>query len=364
MRFVELIEKEGLNMDEKMNTSIPIEVKCLSLVGDIIYFFPEAYNQLYSFNIKKGLIDSLGRIPWEKENENRLIEKIVRIKNTLYLIPFNAKYLSLYNIDTHTFDKIDIRKDRIKGVFGDGFSVDDYLYIIGGSAPCILKVDIINKRVDKFDKWTEDVKNLIFDKSDGYFRSQGILYDDKFITPFCNANAIMVFYYRTMKYEIIKLDDENNGYSGITSCSDGYWLAPRKGEMCAVKCDKEYRIIKKIRFNDRGYYTGLIMIENKPVFFADSIVDGVDKSVSVRNHMSRISVDGDYLASTDIENCRLFLETKDGIVLNTEVRIPSDREEIIEWAYSRRNNSLLLENKRDNLDLFLLTVKTDIYGNT
>ncbi len=337
--------------------SIPIDVNCLAVVDDRVYLCPETYNQLYVMDIKDGKVRSLGRIPWENEFGSRLYEKMVRVNRTLYFLPFRARFLSTYDIESGEFGRIDIRENKwSKAAFVDGFYSNDYLYLIGGLSSPILRVGLRDFSVEELKNWGEESRSIIFEGDKGYFRSQGVLVDDCFITPFMNANALLVFYFEKMDYKIIHLSGDKNGYSGIVAHRDCYWLSPRRGGMYAVKCDENFRVQERICFGGNDAFTGVDIVDESPVFYYSGGLTEQGGDDCIRYNTTRISVGDGYMAYLNNQDKIFTVGDSKGIKYKGEIRIQGDIDEAMKWAHEYRNKTVTIESESNSLEFYLMSL--------
>ncbi len=340
----------------KTSNEIAIRVRSVLCAYDRIFVCPEEYNQLYSIEPYDGTTHALGKIPWERENAERLVEKMVKIGSRIYLIPFNAEYLSAYDVETEEFYRIDIRNregERVDGVFSDAFTDGAELFLIPGSAKTIVKINTDTGRVDYFDDWLCEAQKLIFDTSDGFFRSCGIKEDNCFITPFCNANAILVFNYKEMKYRIVELGTENNGYSGIVRCGDNYWLSPRRGDMYALQCDNDFNQIRRINIENSSFFSGIEINGNKPVIFSYRLMKNSYEEISFVPNVEMLSVDGEYSAYVDTLSLKLSIVDRKHTIYESEVLIPKSNPEIVGVGRCLGNKDMSRETKFNCLGLYI-----------
>lgn len=251
---------------------VKCDINCAVLYNNKVFFFLEEYNGLYSVDLKTKEIVCHGAIPWEDTVCYRLIESMVIYDDHIYMIPFNGGYLSVFNLKTNSYEKkIDIRKGKTEGAFAASFIRNEILYIFGCTARTIVRYDIKKDCVYQWDEWLDEAKAFIFDEQDAFFKSQGIIEEDRFIIPFCNANAVLALYDNNMKFNIIEIGNGRNGYSGIMKKEDKYYLCPRKEKMNIVVCDDSFNTIKALATNfvkEKGvYYGGCAAVKDKVIFF-------------------------------------------------------------------------------------------------
>ncbi len=348
-------EEKGLNHSSDL-LSVPIKVKCLTCKDNNVYAFPEEYNQLYVMDLQNHSIESLGCIPWENKNGNRLYEMIVSNDDTLFFVPFNAYYLSYYSISTHEFGKIDIRdNNRIKGVFSNGFIIGDFIYLIGGSASAILRIDYKSKTITELNDWVKDIDDNVFDITDGFFRSQGVFCSDYFVTPFCNANALLMFDYKQMKYSIHNLGSDNNGYSGIIKQGDCYWLAPRKGGMYAIKCDENFNVLDRYNVS-KGFFAGIDIVDGCPTLYTSGSMDSRIGAIKILGNKERIAVENNYIAHCDLNNYCLTINGEKGEIFCGVVETNTDDDAWMDWCVENRNKNISYEKSGDTLKMFIKSI--------
>lgn len=350
-------------MDEcsKIKT-VSLNVHCALYDGGYIYLFPEEFNCLYRFDVSDGGIEDLGSIPWENKCENRLIDKIIKAGDRIFFVPFSAKYLTVYDTATSEYSKVDIRNvegNHVQGVFVDAFASDQYIYLIGGTAPAIVRVDLNDYSVQVLKSCFDDVNAMVFNPTDSYFRSCGIVYDDCFITPFCNANAVLIFYYREMKYKIIQISNDENGYSGIREIGNCFWLSPRRGGMSLVKCDSNFKVIKTKQIYENTLLSGIEIINGNPTLFTFQPITHQYEHISFMAEKERISTDDVYCIYKDLRTTKLTIEDRNGKIFDDIIKIPARISDIGMWIKQYSVNGIIPENRIDSLEMFIAAVMSN-----
>lgn len=217
---------------------LPVRIEDIAVYNDNLYFFSQDFNALCC--IEKGNISirKLCDIPDEDFTKERLYVTMIYFDEKLCLIPFIANELAIYDIKENNVTKIAVDEDisNQKYKFMAARLVGENIYMFGLYVPsiyCFNTKDCTYKKVCDMDK--ETINNLVFDKSDAYFRQQTEYTDGRIYVPFCNANAMLIYDVINNECNIKKLGDEENGYSGIVNDGNILYCSPRKADMRGIK---------------------------------------------------------------------------------------------------------------------------------
>ena len=314
---------------------VKCDINCAVLYENKVFFFPEEYNGLYSVDLATKETVFHGAIPWEDTVCYRLIESMVVYGDYIYMIPFNGVYLSVFNMKTNSYEKkIDIRNGKKEGSFAASFIRNGMLYIFGCTAGTIVRYDIKEDSVYQWDEWLDDAKEFIFDDKDAFFKSQGVIEEERFVIPFCNANAVLAFDDKNMKCNIIEIGKEHNGYSGILKKDDRYYLCPRKEKMNIVVCDGSFNTIRSLSINfvreKEVYYGGCASVGDKVFFFGaqeDIHLNQYDPDETMTLMIGTkllYYLDGNSIYY-DIKEGKLYVAEENGNVLCEDIRIMVDK---------------------------------------
>lgn len=166
---------------------------------------------------------------FEKEEENYLLyNTALRYENEIYWIPYSAKEIAVYNLETKKMQKIEIPFNNVKwnsGIkFGVAVLLGDCIYAFGYRIPIIMEINCLNKAVRCI-----DISCVIDAKKDIYlFKNAYVLDGDKIYLPFQQSNKILLFHFSTKEFLCYEVEPPYNkelksGYTEIIK-HDSFWL--------------------------------------------------------------------------------------------------------------------------------------------
>lgn len=208
-------------------------------------WFP-AFNHNGLYYIENGCEEAhlVGIIPNEKLYSFRLYSAIRIIKNYIVLIPFFAKEIAVYNINSGLFYKLSL---PIETKFNSSLSVDkpkflcnlewnECIYMFPHDYPAVVCLDINKMKLS----FSDDIVKLIEKKK----RSNECYISDLFIKEnyayfSCGcANAFLKLNMVDWKWDFIEIKYNGIGFNGIYVLNDRVWLAPRlQGSIISVGSD-------------------------------------------------------------------------------------------------------------------------------
>ena len=259
--------------------------------GDKIWFCPQYFNSLFCMDILTGEVKFLGEFPNEKYGTERLYASMKIVKGKIYFIPFSAKAIAVYDIETGEFSNILIDEKKAGCKVETDFlfmgveEYKNYLFILPVFCKAIIRLNVDNQEIDYITKWYEEIKQNIFSKACGFFRRQVVVREGKLYAPFCTANAVLELDCNTLNSKIHKLGEEKIGYSGICCDGDDFYLSPiESGDLCKWNLKKnsicKFRLYKECAVNNSYAYVGVLNANHKILLFPSIHEDGVlDESI-------------------------------------------------------------------------------------
>ena len=206
----------------------------------------------------------------------------------IIIIPLMAKKIWIYSLKHRTWKGIAIDVCEMTN-FRQAIIWNNFLLLIGGHYPAILKVDLNSYVIWKIEAPFDEQKRIDVESNELYFRGDFVYKDNILYLASCRDNTVLIFHLDTQAYEWIEIGRRENRYSGIAWDGEYFWLAPRKNTSI-VKWDGknqviEYEIPLAKKVNGISY-SGVIVKENQiiiPALYggnADSIIlnnDGIMK---------------------------------------------------------------------------------------
>lgn len=210
------------------NVKIKTMIEDCVVLDDTIWFCAQNFNGLYSMNLITKEVKLCGVFQNEMYSQCRLYATMKLVGRKIFLIPFFAKNIMVYDVDACCFTSIEIDEALVGSqgnmLFMGVQQYKNYLFIIPVQATVIIRLNTVDNSITYIKEWYEECKDILH--GNVYFRKQSILLDSKLYVPFFYANAVLELDCDTLKTTIYRIGKEKRGYTGI--CFDGkkIWLAP------------------------------------------------------------------------------------------------------------------------------------------
>lgn len=212
-----------------------------------IYMFAFNMNRLIEFNLANAEISDLGRMPREHWFKEELTCKMIAWKESIIIVPLNAKEISIYSLLKHTWDFFPLKsfcRDKESGVnLREAVLVDNYLFMFGGRYPAIVQFDLVTKQISYMEEPFQNylapngMLKDVFTRN-GYVKKQDCLYFATALT-----NAVFCFNVKDRTYRWIEVGSKENRYAGIVWDGLYFWLSPRI-QTSIVRWDGENGVVE------------------------------------------------------------------------------------------------------------------------
>lgn len=336
--------------------------------GDRIWMIPTCFNSLLCRNIITGETELIGKFHGESYSTERLYASMKLIKRKIYFVPFRARNIAVFDIEKNKFTYITIKNIGIinrntKPLFIGAEKFQDYLFVFPAYGNSILRINTINNEVEYITEWIDQVKELIFNKNDSYFRKQAYIKENKLVIPFCNANAVLELNCYTKQSFVYRLGVWEAGYAGI--CYDGanFWLTPRtSGDL--VKWNLEKREIKIIKLYNEGernslnIYAGVLCCDGQILLFPS--ID--NEQIADKSQEKIVMLEGQYSIAKKEENNFIYYR-KDIYELtiidtfkrkNISIKSSIKRSDFNYYVFLKEKKKIIYETKELSLKRFLV----------
>lgn len=268
--------KKGLEKEVTNRSRILVEDAIV--YGYEVWSYSLKFNYLIATDMETKQVTFCQKVPYENQGKERLFASMKEVDGKIYLIPFYAKKMLVFDIEKKEFGEIKIDETVFKNAKNGPYfmgveSYENYLYIFPAHCRVILRLDTTTSQIEYIAGWEQKIEDIIFEKNDGYFRRQVVEVDGRFFVPFCTANAVLELDCITMKYQIHLLGQQKIGYSGI--CFDGkeFWLSARTGDNIIKwnPIENEVSILENRNKNIKKdlLYTGIIYQEGSVYAFSN-----------------------------------------------------------------------------------------------
>lgn len=224
--------------------------------GDFIYFSNKDFNQLACMNIKSGKVELLGEFPDIELKQQRITQNIGMWNEKLWMIPFNARRIYMYDIIAHSWEEFKLpetlpQEDK-KNLFFAGMQIGQFFYAFDCSHFMVLKLDMETGEIEWNENGKEQYHKLVDSTKSGIIcRQDCCSVDGKLYVASVQGNVIIEYdcdLYVTNFYQVGSAD---NIYTTI--CYDGktFWLSGNESQI--IKWNKETDETKEIEVDIEGY---------------------------------------------------------------------------------------------------------------
>ena len=274
-----------------------------------IYCICKDFAVLFSINMDDGMIEIIGNLPKEKFFLKQSCRKIINYENRLIFVPYNAKYIHIYDIKNNNWTEIEYPDNESEGYkYIEGLVYNNKVIMIGACAKNIIELDmssyevkIINTYFGKYDKFI-----------DLFCRSGFAIVDNYLYVALAVSNEVIKINLDSYAFDVVKVGNES--YSGITFDGKTFWLTPRRGNN-VVKWDGVGETEKiNLPFSqekDKCNYGGVYLANNKIYLHG---FEGKFSAVIDENGICHVDKNT-YIFFRDIENDDVIGQTRKGTII-------------------------------------------------
>lgn len=251
----------------KDDSALLIAEDCIQIDGKLL-FVARDVNVIFSLDLKNGEIKLMDSIPEEDFFSNRLSAKIVRWKQQLLFVPFNAKKIWIYHQDTREWNGLLLKLVDNKDIPLKMFQAIPYqnkIFLVGSNYPAIVCVDMETEMLTYFDRVYDCLEDRRKDLGDCYVRCDYVQINDCFYMASALANKVLKFDMSNCQYLWAEVGNDTNRYSGIVWDGSNFWLAPRQNT-AIVKWDGEREVAE---------YPLPSGFEKECIHFLGAVYDGI-----------------------------------------------------------------------------------------
>lgn len=355
-----------------MKESIRIDISDAICAENKVWCIAKSFSCLFCIDIESKKIISVKEIPETSYYKVNSFLQLRLFNNRIYCIPYNEKFIAVYDITKDKFEiiRIDLEIIQYKGVGGlfSGAAIyNEYLFLLPAFCKTIIRLNMETHEMVYITEWIEQVKDAIFDENEYCFMFQSVIRGGKLYVPFVGANAILELNCSDLQSSIHILGTEHKGYSGITYDGESFWMSKRMlGEL--ISWNPETNVMRNIYLNqekEKGHWNDCrgIIYQNGQVRFLPML-----KENKIENKVENIiKEEGQYLFVKEEEKYILcYEEIKKQLIITDkekkkqlELNILFDKNLInIELAFQK--NKIFLESKEIGLDIMLLHMSRNI----
>lgn len=199
-----------------------------------IWFTAFDHNGLYFKDRLSEKTDLAGIIPNEKKYALRLYASMEKCGNKIFLIPFSAKEVAVYDSEKKEFKKIALKNisefanrklanDRAK--FWCSQLYADTLFLFPHNYPALVMINIHTLEVSYVSEFVHELEQLSINQ-EPYITDVYVENHIAYCSCSC-ANAVVQVNLAEKNVSICKVAVDANGFNGITKIGNEIWLAPR-----------------------------------------------------------------------------------------------------------------------------------------
>ena len=191
-----------------------------------IYFVAKDMPVLYSMETETGEIACAGILPGENIAQKQPTRKIVRWKDRLVIVPYNACRIYIYDLGTGEILVADYPNGHEYGyMYAEAFAYEDKIIMIGAFAANIIELDMNTLDVT--------VRNTCFEEyeepKDMFCRSGYAIKDGTVYIALAVSGAVLKIDLKTWEYSLATPGDKECRFSGIAYDGEKFWLSARRG---------------------------------------------------------------------------------------------------------------------------------------
>ncbi len=216
-------------------------IQYLEIIGGYVdqeeklWFCPLKLNSLFSYDLNTGELSWKGRIPGEPIFKQALYRNCVRCNNKVYLVPYTASEIAIYDINTKEIKKLKVEDYGVKNNrYSCAAVYGNMIFMFGDKTPCTLIINTDTDEVSYFEKMHNELDS-IKNKDIGFYISRSLIIEENlcyFIGA--EANVLVIFNMDTMEYEFVPLGESEGSYNNLYKMNDDIYLIPGRNNRFAV----------------------------------------------------------------------------------------------------------------------------------
>lgn len=202
------------------------------------------FSGLFYINTVTGNCRFIDLIPNERVDKQRLYTKALYINNKIYFVPYAAKEIAVYNLETKKVYKLLIKevadngkefyKDNSK--FNDGIVYKEYIYMTPCTYPGVLRINTNTDCIDYFNDWLNEEPYI--------FRKSPCIDENIFYLSSILDNTTLVFDMDSCNGIVKHIGKDNHGSWSICKNNKELWFVP-KNQGSIVKWNPETNYIEE-----------------------------------------------------------------------------------------------------------------------
>lgn len=219
------------------------------VLQDVVYLMCRDYAVLVAMDFNSGEYLWIRKVPNEDYDTFHGSWRIISIENKLVIVPFNFRFIHIYDIANDRWDKVDFEGSRKNAnQYSEAFVHENKVIMIGAVVNNILSLDINNYEKKVINSYFAGLDSLKY----YYCRGGYVNIDDCIYIPLSCRCEVLKLSLKEYDYEVIHISNQQPGFSGISFDGMHYWMPSRINSTVNI-FDKEFRRIDMVELSSPGH---------------------------------------------------------------------------------------------------------------
>lgn len=202
---------------------------CCGIEADGSFWFPSVVGNAL-MRRKDGKTVYIGNFPEETYEYLPLYSRVQLYKKMLIFIPWSAKKICTYNMETGEFSAIPWKgiTEIADEPFRNAVIKEQYMYLFAGTYNGILKINLENWDMELQDEWIKKMPPVLHPERAWFASGYCVVGENKIYLASEKTNAVMLYDLSDENYYIWQVGD--SVYLSMAYDGADFWLAPYGGE--------------------------------------------------------------------------------------------------------------------------------------
>ncbi len=261
------------------------------ILGEVVYLVCRDYAMLVAMDFNSGECIWIKKVPDEDFDTLYGSWRIIPIEDKLVIVPFNFRYIHIYDITNGKWDMVDFGGSKKNAnQYSEALVHENRVIMLGALVDNIILLDTDNSKTKVINSYFKELD------SRRYYNCRGgyVHIDDDIYIPISCKCEVLKLNLSGYEYEVINISDKLPGFSGIAYDGENFWLPSRINSSVGVY-NKEFCEIDRVdlsstnseeesRLEGAYYYQDYIYIHGQ--YGKDTyIIDRDTKEVTKREAM-------------------------------------------------------------------------------
>ena len=217
------------------------------ILNDIVYLMCRDYAMLMAIDLNSWECLWIKKIPDEDYDTQHGSWRLIPIEDKLIIVPFNFRYVHIYDITNDKWDKIDFNGGKKNAnQYSEAFVHNNKVIMIGALANNVLSLDVDNKEMIVINSYFKELDSIqLYNCRGGYAHIGDYIY-----IPISCRCEVLKLNLKGYEYEVIHISDTMPGFSGIAYDGKNIWMPSRINSSVGVY-DKDFCEIDRVELSSR-----------------------------------------------------------------------------------------------------------------